>query len=239
MTGSRPTVRPSAGPPVIAIDGPSASGKSSTAAAVARAIGAVHLDSGALYRGLTAVALDLDLSDRSPAAIIHAADRRALELRQVAGELVPFLDGRDAEPRIRTPEVNAMVSEVSALAPLRDWVNARLRDAVQGARPVVMDGRDIGTAVFPDAGVKIYLTASPETRARRRLMQRGEAPDPGQLGAEAARLAERDRLDSGRSVAPLRRAEDAVLLDTTGMGFEEQVGAIVRLIKERLNLSAT
>jgi len=224
-------------PPVIAIDGPSASGKSSTAAAVARAIGAVHLDSGALYRGLTAVALDL--ADRSPASIIRAADQRGLELRQVAGELVPFLDGRDAEPRIRTPDVTAMVSDVSAVAPLRDWVNARLRRAVHGLRPVVMDGRDIGTAVFPDAPVKVFLTASPETRARRRLIQRGEAPDRSRLAGEAARLAERDRLDSHRAVAPLRQAEDAVLIDSTGLAFEEQVGTIVRLIKDRLNLSAT
>jgi cytidylate kinase len=235
VSANRPPVRPSDAPPVIAIDGPSASGKSSTAAAVARAIGAVHLDSGALYRGLTAVALDL--TDRLPPAIIREAERRGLELRQVAGELVPFLDGRDAEPRIRTPEVTAMVSEVSALAALRDWVNAHLRSAVQGTRPVVMDGRDIGTAVFPEAQVKVYLTASPETRARRRLIQRGEAPDQSRLAVEAARLAARDRLDSNRAVAPLRRAEDAVLLDTTGMGFEEQVGSIVRLIKDRLDLT--
>lgn len=236
MSANAP-VLPSSGPPVVAIDGPSASGKSSTAAAVARAVGAVHLDSGALYRGLTAVALDL--ADRSTPAILRAAQQRGLELRQVAGELVPFLDGRDAEPRIRTPEVTALVSEISAQAPLRDWVNARLRETARGTRPVVVDGRDIGTAVFPDAPVKVYLTASPEARARRRLIQRGEAPDPRRLAAEAARLSERDRLDSGREVAPLRRAEDAVLVDTTGLGFEEQVGAIVRLIRERLNLSAS
>ncbi len=232
MTRIRPSIQPSDGPPVIAIDGPSASGKSSTAAAVARVIGAIHLDSGALYRGLTAVALGL--ADRSPRAIIRAAEQRGLELRQVAGELVPFLDGRDAEPRIRNPDVTDLVSEVSAQAPLRDWVNARLRKAVQGTRPVVMDGRDIGTAVFPDARVKVYLTASPETRARRRLIQRGVAPDHVRLAAAAARLAERDRLDSCRTVAPLRQAQDAVLLDTTGMGFEEQVGEIAGLIRRRL-----
>jgi len=232
VSGDNPPVRPSARPAVVAIDGPSASGKSSTAAAVARAIGAVHLDSGALYRGLTAVALGL--GDRSPAAIIAEAEQRGLELRQVAGELAPFLDGRDAEPRIRTPEVNALVSEISAMAPLRDWVNARLRGAVQGSRPVVMDGRDIGTAVFPDAVVKVYLTASPEARARRRLIQRGDAPDRSGLAAEAAELAERDRLDSSRAVAPLRRAADAVLLDTSEMDFDQQVGEIVRLAKNAL-----
>lgn len=219
---------------VIAIDGPSGSGKSSTAAAVARAIGAIHLDSGALYRSLTAVAADLER--RSPDAILEAAQRRSLELRQVAGGLVPFLDGKDAEPLIRTPEVTALVSEVSAMPALREWVNHRLRAAVSGTRPVVLDGRDIGTAVFPDAPVKVFLTATPEARAQRRLLQRGEAPDPVRVATEAARLAERDRLDSSRPVAPLRQAADAVLVDTTTLDFEEQVGEIVRLIGARLHL---
>jgi CMP/dCMP kinase len=204
---------------------------------VARAIGAIHLDSGALYRGLTAVMVDLQ--DRSPPAILASAEQRSLELRQTAGELVPFLDGKDAEPVIRSPAVTARVSEVSAMPAIRDWVNARLRAAVTGTRPVVLDGRDIGTAVFPEAPVKVFLTATAEARARRRLLQRGEAPDPAQVAGEAALLAERDRLDSSRRVAPLRRAEDALLLDTTELGFEEQVGRIVRLIRERLGLEAT
>jgi cytidylate kinase len=221
-------------PAVIAIDGPSASGKSSTAAAVARQVGALHLDSGALYRGLTAVALTQQ--DRSVPAIIGAAERRNLELRQVAGELIPFLDGRDAEPLIRTPEVTALVSEVSAEPAVREWVNARLRAAVQGDRPVVLDGRDIGTAVFPDAPVKVFLTATAEARARRRLIQRGEAPESAKVARESARLAERDAHDSSRRVAPLRQADDAVLLDTTDLDFEGQVGAIVRLIRDRIGL---
>jgi len=204
---------------------------------VARAVGAIHLDSGALYRGLTAVALAL--RERTPAAIVGTAEARKLELRQVAGELVPFLDGQDAEPVIRTPDVTALVSEVSAMPDIRAWVNARLRGAVSGERPVVLDGRDIGTAVFPNAPVKVFLTATPEARARRRLLQRGEAPDPARVAAEAARLAERDAQDSSRRVAPLRRAEDAVLLDTTDLDFEEQVGEIVRLIRERTGLPAS
>lgn len=220
---------------VIAIDGPSASGKSSTATAVARAIGALHLDSGALYRALTAIARDLP--DRTGEAVVRVAEARDLELREVAGELVPFLDGRDAEPMLRTPEVTALVSEVSALAVVRDWVNARLRSAVQSDRVVVLDGRDIGTVVFPRAPVKIFLTATPEARARRRLLQRGQDPDPGQVAREAARLAERDRLDSTRNIAPLAPAPDAVLLDTTRLGFDEQIGQIVRVIRERLRES--
>ena len=220
--------------PVIAIDGPAASGKTTTAGAVARMLGLVHLDSGAVYRGLTAVALEL--ADRSPAAIVRSAEARGLVLRQAGGGLVPFLDGRDAESRIRTPQVTALVSDVSALPEVRAWVNARLREAVESGegRPVVLDGRDIGTAVFPDAPVKIFLTATPEARARRRLLQRGAPAGPEEVAREAAVLAERDRRDSTRTVAPLRRAGDAVLLDTTTRSFEEQVGEIVRLVRSRL-----
>lgn len=223
-------------PSVIAIDGPSASGKSTTAAAVARALGLRHLDSGALYRGLTAVALDLPPGDRAAATIVRAAEARGLELREAGGALVPFLDGRDAEPLIRSPEVTALVSEVSALAPVREWVNARLAQAAApgGERPLVIDGRDIGTAVFPDAPVKVFLTASPEVRASRRLLQRTGRADPGDVAREAGLLAERDSRDSSRAVAPLRRADDAVVFDTGALGFEEQVGEIVAVVLRRL-----
>ncbi|NOT06940.1 MAG: AAA family ATPase, partial [Gemmatimonadales bacterium] len=157
---------------VIAIDGPAASGKSSTAAAVAKELGAVHLDSGALYRGLTAVALTMN--PRSAEAILRSAEARDLELREIGEDVVPFLDGLAAEPLIRGAEVNALVSDVSAMPLLREWVNARLRAAARSGRLFVLDGRDIGTAVFPNAPVKIFLTATPEARARRRLIQRGE-----------------------------------------------------------------
>jgi cytidylate kinase len=125
------------------------------------------------------------------------------------------------------------------MAVVRDWVNARLRAAVRTARPVVLDGRDIGTVVFPRAPVKIFLTATPEARARRRLLQGGQDLDPGKVSREAARLAERDRLDSTRDIAPLAPASDAVLLETTQLGFDEQIGRIVRLIRERTDLPPT
>ena len=199
---------------------------------MARAIGAVHLDSGALYRALTAVAADLP--ERTADAVVRVAEARDLELREVGGELVPFLDGRDAEHLLRTPEVTALVSEVSALSGVRDWVNARLRGAARSDRAVVIDGRDIGTVVFPRAPVKIFLTATPEARARRRLLQRGQEPDPARVRREAARLTERDRLDSTRPVAPLAAASDAVVLDTTDLDFDEQIGRIVRVVGERM-----
>ena len=200
---------------------------------MARALGATHLDSGALYRALTLIALEQ--ADRSAAAILGSAGARGLALRPGGGDLVPFLDNRDAEPRIRTPEVTALVSEVSAMPEIREWVNSRLRQAAVGSGILVLDGRDIGTAVFPSASVKVFLTATPEARARRRLLQRGERADAEQVAREAAMLAERDRLDSSRAVAPLRKAEDAVVLDTTRQSFDEQVGAIVSLVRQRIS----
>ena len=201
---------------------------------MARALDALHLDSGALYRALTAIACDLP--DRTADAVVRVAEARDLELREVGGELVPFLDGRDAEPLLRSPEVTALVSEVSAMGPVRDWVNTRLRGAVHSDRLVVLDGRDIGTVVFPRAPVKIFLTASPEARARRRLLQRGQEPDPAQVAREASRLEERDRQVSQRAIGVLTRATDALLLDTTNMEFDEQIGRIVREARTRLGL---
>jgi cytidylate kinase len=217
---------------VIAIDGPAASGKSSTAAAVARVLGAYHLDSGALYRTLTRVALDAHTRD--PEAILQAAARRGVALAEHDAELMPLLDGGLAESRIRSPEVTGLVSEVSAMPTLRDWVNMQLRAAARADRALVLDGRDIGTVVFPTAATKIFLTASPEARARRRLVQRGDPADEAAVAVEAARLAERDRADSLRPVAPLQRAPDATVVDTTEMSFDQQVSTIVGLIRSVL-----
>jgi cytidylate kinase len=225
--------------PVIAIDGPSASGKSSTADAVAHALGLVHLDSGALYRGLTRVAIDLAGTGSLPsgaldaAAISAEAERRGLALREVRGRYFAWMDGRPAEDRIRTAEVTAGVSAVSAVPALRDWVDRRLRNTAAGGPGAVVDGRDIGTVVFPGAPLKIFLIASPAARARRRLEQRGEGLDAARLAAETARLAARDEADSRRAVAPLHMAADALPLDGTDLSFEEQVAWIVARAQER------
>lgn len=223
---------------VIAIDGPAASGKSSTGMAVARALGFVHVDSGALYRAVTRVALDVgtDWTALPAAFLLGEAEVRGLEFRPDDGSLVPFLDGEPAERVIRSEDVTAAVSAVSAVPDVRAWVNERLVAAAASGTPLVMDGRDIGTAVFPDAPVKVFLTATPEARARRRLAQVGGTPDPAAVAAEAARLAARDAADSRRAVAPLRQAEDAVVVDTTDLGFEEQVARIVALARHRLGI---
>lgn len=219
--------------PVVAIDGPAASGKSSTAQAVARALGAWHIDTGALYRAVTLVAGQLP-QPASDEAILETAQRRGVQLCRVGDALVPMIEGRSAEPAIRSPEVTAGVSAISARPGIRAWVTRMLREAITDiGRPVVLDGRDIGTVVVPEAPIKVFLTASAEVRARRRLAQagRGGAPDPGSLAEEAERLEARDRVDAGREVAPLRPAPDAVHLDTSGLAFEEQVARIVALAR--------
>jgi cytidylate kinase len=221
---------------VIAIDGPSASGKSSTARAVAEALGFAHLDSGSLYRGVTLVALREALRGRSgvaglaglsPERILRAAEDRGLMLQSDGVGFSAYLEGEPAEEALRSSEVTTHVSAIAAMPVVREWVNSRLRAMVRAGQDVVVDGRDIGTVVFPDADLKIFLTASPEARAGRRISQRGMAVEPGHLDAEAAALAARDHADSTREVAPLRPAPDAVHLDTTSMDFADQVRFIV------------
>jgi cytidylate kinase len=230
---------PAAPPDIIAIDGPAASGKSSTATAVAAALGYAHLDSGALYRGVTLVAIrECGARPGAPldaGVILRAAEAERLELRFDGTTFVVMVEGVLVEDAIRGAEVTALVSAVSALPPVRTWVTERLRALGKGARPLVVDGRDIGTVVFPEARLKVFLTASPRTRASRRLVQRGEGATAGRVEAEAARLAARDAADASRPVAPLRMADDAVPLDGTDLSFEQQVAEIVRLVRVRFS----
>ena len=215
---------------VVAIDGPAASGKSSTANEVARRLGFLHVDSGALYRALTLVALDLG-DDATAEQIIRAAELRDVRIRVEGQRLWVLMEGADAEPRIRSAEVTARVSPVSAMPAIRDWVNVHLRALASNGGSLVLDGRDIGTAVFPDASIKVFLDASPEVRARRRLEQHGRPTDSPSLAAEAARIAARDQADSTRAVAPLKAADDAIHIDSGSLSFEEQVDRIVTLVR--------
>jgi CMP/dCMP kinase len=222
---------------VIAIDGPSASGKSSTARAVAGALGFAHLDSGALYRGVTLVSLSDGFGTDRPLdanAILLEAERRGLMLQFDGTGFGVYLDGRPVDQEIRAPEVTAAVSAVSALPEVREWVNGRLRALVRAGQPVVVDGRDIGTVVFPEATLKVFLTASSRARATRRLDQRGQPLDTATIERETSLLAARDQADSSRAVAPLRMAADAVPLDGTHLSFEQQVEQIVALARARL-----
>ncbi len=218
---------------VLAIDGPAGSGKSTTARAVAERLGFAHLDSGALYRAFTLAAIDsglpLDAGTRIAALV------RTLPIRLVLGSegFRPEVAGADVSEAVRRADVTAQVSAVSALREVRAVANDLLREAAAlHPRGVVVDGRDIGTVVFPDAPLKVYLSASPEARARRRLEQEGRVLDARSVAEETRRLAARDRADAGRPIAPLRPAADAVALDTTDLSFEGQVGAIVELARK-------
>ena len=219
---------------IIAIDGPAGSGKSSTAREVARRLGFLHVDSGAFYRALTYALM----ANRVPGEAWEGLEARDLDRLRVRGErsdqgLTLRIGDDIVADELRTPDVNASVSRVARIPAVRDWLLGRLRE-IADASDVVVDGRDIGTAVFPDAPLKVYLEADPEVRARRRLAEQGiPAPDLEGLRAEVGRLMERDRLDSERAVAPLRRAEDAVRVDTTALTFEEQIEAILELARAR------
>jgi cytidylate kinase len=219
---------------VVAIDGPAASGKSSTARAVAAELGYRHLDSGAFYRALTLALLQAGLEPERWERLTGAdLARLGVVGRPREGGFQLRVNGRDVADEIRTPEVNAHVSRVAALPAVRSWLLGALRAAGRSGG-LVADGRDIGTVVFPDAELKVFLVCAPEERALRRLREQGvAAPSDAEIRAEAERLLARDALDSGRAVAPLIRAPDALQLDTTALPFDVQVRAIVRLAKSR------
>ena len=226
---------------VIAIDGPAASGKSSTAALVAERLGWAHLDSGALYRALTLAALDrFGVGPARSGAewpvqrILALADQLPVRLVLSGSAFRPEIAGVDVDEAIRSERVTAHVSAVAALPAVRAWVNARQREAVQAhADGVVVDGRDIGTVVFPDSPLKVFLTATPEERARRRLSQRGQPLEETLVARESGELAARDHADASRPVAPLKAADDAVLLESTRLSLAEQVEHVVALAHQR------
>src|SRR6266566_4461841 len=226
---------------VVAVDGPAASGKSSTAQAVARRLGWAHLDSGALYRAITLAVLD-NLGETGkgkgerwrPQQIIGLAEDLPVRVVLVGDVYRPEVAGVAVEEAIRSDRVTRRVSEIAAIPEVRRWVNARQREAVRD-HPVgvVVDGRDIGTVVFPEAPLKVFLTASAAERARRRLAQRGGSVSADDLEREVHALAARDDADSRRPVAPLKPAADAVLLDTTSVSLDEQVARVVALARQR------
>ena len=213
---------------VIAIDGPAASGKSSTAQMVADKLGFLHVDSGSLYRAATAAILrrEGDPSRWTEQSVLDAAS--AVELRTARTSFYPVLEGKAIEEEIRAPEVTRNVSRVAQMPRVRDWVNGKVRDAAASSN-VVVDGRDMGTVVFPDAELKIFLVADSRERALRRLRQRGTPTSEQLLDDETIRIKERDARDAKQTAA----ARDAVTIDTTALTQDEQVAQIVALSKER------
>jgi len=207
---------------------------------VAERLGWAHLDSGALYRALTLAALD-NIGDGgqgtgegwSGPRIVAVAQQLPVRLVLSGAVFRPEVAGVDVGEAIRSERVTRYVSSVAAIPEIRTWVNAQQKRAVEGGgvRGVVVDGRDIGTVVFPEAPLKIFLTATPDERARRRLSQRGEAVDGELVRRESQALADRDTADSNRPIAPLKPASDAVLLDTTALTLEQQVARVVELAR--------
>jgi cytidylate kinase len=234
--------------PVIAIDGPAGAGKSTLAAHLARRFGFLNLETGAMYRALALKAIENDLAFDDEAALLALAERTGIQLTpQPEGNRV-LLDGLDVSRRIREADVTSAASRVSVHPPIRAWMVERQR-ALGAAGGVVMEGRDIGTAVFPDAEVKIFLDAAPEVRGNRRFRQAapGETGDgrkePEPPASEEERLArqavldemrERDRRDRSRAQSPLRAADDAVVIDSTAMTLAEVLQRAEEIVRAHL-----
>ncbi|MFN2398983.1 MAG: (d)CMP kinase [Gemmatimonadaceae bacterium] len=224
-----PRVRPPGAGVVVAIDGPAASGKSSTAQWVARRLRFRHIDSGALYRAATAAVLRRHESVKdqpwTEADVLDAA--HGISLRPQGESFAPTLEDGLIEEEIRDANITRHVSRVAQMPRVREWVNEKVRLAAE-SKDVVVDGRDIGTVVFPDADVKIFLIADPWERARRRLTQRrGHAPSDQNIAEETERLIQRDARDSIQTI----QAKDALVIDTTYLTQEEQVERIVAVVQ--------
>ena len=218
----------------VAIDGPSGAGKSTLARSVARELGAVYVDTGAIYRTVGYCAWRQGIDPEAAEEICALLPEIQITMGYDAEGLQRmYLNGEDVTKEIRLPQISMYASRVSALPEVRAFLMDMQRDMAR-RHSVVMDGRDIGTVVLPQADVKIFLTAAPEDRARRRyeeLVQRGDSPDYETVLRDMIR---RDEQDSSRAAAPLRQAEDAVAVDTTGNSLEESFDLLLKIIKERL-----
>ena len=228
-----------AGKLTIAIDGPAGSGKSTVARRVAATLGYLYLDSGAMYRAVALKALERKISLEDDTALMKLAQRTHIELKAPTAEQEAaglknrvFLDGREVTKEIRTGEVAQAASRLATIAGVREVLVAEQQKAGEGGG-VVMEGRDIGTAVFPGAELKIFLEASAETRAERRWMEHQEKGEEFTVEQVLEEVHERDKRDRERKVSPLVRAEDAVLVDNTAMGIEETARLIVMLAREK------
>jgi cytidylate kinase len=219
---------------VIAIDGPAASGKSTVAQKVAAKLNGFHISTGNMYRAITLFLMQnkLDLSSQiSPAKIDPILKRLDLSFFKSAdGKLGMTMNGATADSAIRSPEVAKYVSSIAAMENVRSWLIDRQR-SLSNLGLIIMEGRDIGTVIFPDARYKFFITASPEVRARRRLAQSGETPEGSTVASVAKEIAARDEMDSKRKIAPLKKADDAIFVDSSEMSVEEVVNFIASFVK--------
>lgn len=220
----------------IAIDGPAGAGKTTTARLVAKALGLLHVDTGAMYRAVALAVLRKGVDPADREAVKKVVEDVRIDQKVINDEVRTYLDGEDVSNGIRTPEVDKVVSIISAYPFVREkMVELQRKMAQKGG--VVIEGRDIGTVVLPDADLKVFMKASPEERARRRLKElelRGIKADFDKILEE---IKKRDEMDSTRDYAPLKIPEDAFILDTTNLSIEEQVDLILKEVKRRFSLS--
>ena len=215
----------------IAIDGPGGAGKSSLAKAVAKKLEIIYVDTGALYRTIGYYMLNHNIDTTDEVAVSKELDNFKLELTYVDGEQVILLDGENVNDAIRTPEMSMAASNVSAIKAVREFLLDTQRDIAK-KHSVIMDGRDIGTVILPDAEVKIFLTATPEARAKRRheeLKEKGQNVSYEQVYAE---MVERDNNDANRDIAPCIPANDSIMLDNSAMTEKETVEAVIKIINK-------
>jgi cytidylate kinase len=219
---------------IIAIDGPAGAGKSTIASRLARKLGYVNLESGAMYRALALRAIERDASFEDEAALVALAENLRIQLEPTIGGNRTLMDGRDVSSRIRERDVTEAASRVSVHPKVREWMVAHQREMGAGGG-VVMEGRDIGTKVFPDADLKIFLDADPVVREKRRMEQQ---KIKGEVAAGvAAELRERDRRDRTRAASPLAAAADAVVIDSSSLGEDEVLARAEELVAKRLSAS--
>ncbi len=221
------------GTQIVAIDGPAGAGKSSVSRQVARELGFAFLDTGAMYRAATWRALHHQAPLDDPEALVASTCAMELELREEPEGLRVLVDGQDVTLEIRSPEVTSQIYRLDQIPGVRRRLVALQRE-FGSKQPTVAEGRDIGTVVFPEARCKIYLDASLECRAKRRALELEARGLPADIEQVCREIAERDAQNMNRAVSPLRRAEDAVLVDTTEMTPEQVVARLVQLAKERL-----
>lgn len=219
---------------VIAIDGPAASGKSTIAKLLAEKLGIYYINTGNMYRAATLIALEkgIDLNNVVESDFEEIATENQITYEKAKdGNLLLIINSSPAElDKIRSPEVASFVSIVSKSKAIRNWLVGEQRDMVKlGA--ILMEGRDIGTNVFPDAKYKFFLTASPEVRAKRRLAQSGETLEGSTVASVAKDIAMRDEIDSKREIAPLKKADDAILIDSSNLTIEEILSSMISIIR--------
>jgi cytidylate kinase len=219
---------------VVAIDGPAGAGKSTIAAQLAQKLGYLNLETGAMYRALALKALQNGVALDDSAALADLARRSQIELIPTAENNRVLLDGEDVSARIRQPDVTSAASRVSVHPAVREWMVARQRE-LGAAGGVIMEGRDIGTVVFPDAEVKVFLDAAPTVRTERRVAQHQQKTGlAAAREAIAAELQERDRRDATRATSPLIAAKDAVIVDSSRLSIDEVVARIESLIRQKV-----